>query len=240
MALALLVWALMVMPSIVLVRRTPESVDMLPDGKQTISELKSGEAVHHEDSFTLSESFRTRSFWLLLFSGSSHSLISTALVFHHVSLMGSRGLDMVTSTSALSFIAPGALLGTFVAGFLCDKFPNRYVLLGGQATFIVPMLLALGMDQAWQAIAYGFLIGLSGGILMTTSTVIWPNYFGRKHLGSIRGMVTVGSVGSAALGPLPFGFIYDVFDNYTSAISIFLALPIACGLAALIAVPPRR
>ena len=102
------------------------------------------------------------------------------------------------------------------------------------------MVLAISMDQTWQAITYGFLIGLSGGLLMTTYTVIWPNYFGRKHLGSIRGIVTVGSVGSAALGPLPFGFIYDVFENYTSAVSIFLALPIACGLAALIAVPPRR
>ena len=239
-ALALLVWALMVIPSIALVRRTPESVHMLPDGKKTTNELQSGETIDHEESFTLNESLKTRSFWLLLFSGSSHSLIGTALVFHHVSLMGSRGLDMVTSTSALSFIAPGALLGTFMAGFLCDKFPNRYVLLGGQATLIVPMVLAISMDQTWQAITYGFLIGLSGGILMTTSTVIWPNYFGRKHLGSIRGIVTVGSVGSAALGPLPFGFIYDVFENYTSAVSIFLALPIACGLAALIAVPPRR
>ena len=104
-------------PSIALVRRTPESVHMLPDGKKTTNELQSGETIDHEESFTLNESLKTRSFWLLLFSGSSHSLIGTALVFHHVSLMGSRGLDMVTSTSALSFIAPGALLGTFMAGF---------------------------------------------------------------------------------------------------------------------------
>ena len=35
--------------------------------------------------------------------------------------------------------------------------------------------------------------------------VIWPNYYGRQHPGSIRGVTTAGMVVFAALGPLPFG-----------------------------------
>ena len=239
-ALAIMVWGLLLLPSILLVRRSPESVNLLPDGKLKRVEQHSLPPSNREVNFTLTEALRTRAFWLLMLAGSSQSLIGTALVFHHVSVLGSRGLDVVVAASALSVIAPGALSGTFLAGFLCDKFPNRYVLVAGQVILICAMLLTLVMDRPWQAILYGGSLGLAGGTLMTTAAVIWPNYFGREHLGSIRGVVTAGMVASAALGPLPFGFLFDIVNNYTSAVLIFLVLPVACAIAAFIATPPRR
>ena len=175
-----------------------------------------------------------------MLAGSSNSLISTALVFHHVSVLGSRGLDVGVAASALSVMAPGALAGTFLAGFLCDKYPNRYVLVAGQLMLIFAMALTLLMDRTWLAILYGGALGLASGTLMTAVAVIWPNYYGREHLGTIRGVVTAGMVASAALGPLPFGFLFDVLNNYTSAVLIFLALPVACTIAAFMATPPRR
>ncbi|MQF49127.1 MFS transporter, partial [SAR202 cluster bacterium AC-647-N09_OGT_505m] len=236
--LAIFVWGLLLLPSILFVRRSPESVNLLPDGKHHQLEPQSPQPGNREGDFTLVEATRTRSFWLLMFAGSSTSLISTALVFHHVSVMSSRGLDVVVAASALSVIAPGALLGTFLAGFLCDKFSNRYVLVMCQIILTFAMLLILVMDRTWQAILYGGLLGLAGGTLMTTTSVIWPNYYGREHLGAIRGVVTSGSVASAALGPLPFGLLFDVLNNYTLAVLIFLALPVACAIAAFIATPP--
>ena len=239
-ALGLLVWVLMLAPAIGLARRNPESLGLRPDGDRGVSEQDISDSVEGEDNFTLSEALKTRAFWLLIFAGSSHSLISTALVFHHVSVMDSRGLDAVVAASALSVIAPGALSGTFLAGFLCDRFPNRFVLVSGQFILIFSMLLTFVMAHPWHAIVYGISLGLGGGILMTTAAVIWPNYYGRANLGSIRGIVTTGMVASAALGPLPFGFLFDVSNSYTMATAIFLALPAACAVAAFAAVPPRR
>ena len=239
-ALGLLVWILMLAPAIGLARRNPESLGLRPDGDRGVSEQDMSDSVEGEDNFTLSEALKTRAFWLLIFAGSSHSLISTALVFHHVSVMDSRGLDAVVAASALSVIAPGALSGTFLAGFLCDRFPNRFVLVSGQFILIFSMLLTFVMTHPWHAIVYGVSLGLGGGILMTTAAVIWPNYYGRANLGSIRGIVTTGMVASAALGPLPFGFLFDVSNSYTLATAIFLVLPAACAVAAFVAVPPRR
>ena len=238
--LGVVVWLLMLAPAVLLIRRTPESVGLLPDGDGVPSEGETPPAVSDEVNFTLPEALRTRAFWLLIFAGSSQSLIGTALVFHHVSVMDSLGLDAVVAASALSVIAPGALSGTFLAGFLCDRFPNRFVLTGGQLVLILAMLLTFVMAQPWHAIAYGAMLGLAGGSLMTSAAVIWPNYYGRAHLGSIRGVVTAGMVASAALGPLPFGFLFDVSNSYTLAVTIFLALPVACAAAALAATPPRR
>ena len=239
-ALALIVWGLLLGPAILLVRRSPESVGLLPDRDNVPSEQQAALPRENEISFTLHEALKTRAFWLLILAGSSQSLIGTALVFHHVSVMDSRGLDAVVAASALSVIAPGALAGTFLAGFLCDKFPNRFILVGGQLILLFAMLLTFVIAHPWQAVVYGGSMGLSGGIMMTTAAVIWPNYYGREHLGSIRGVVTAGMVASAALGPLPFGFLFDVAGSYTLSVLIFLTLPIACAIAAFMATPPQR
>ena len=74
---------------------------------------------------------------------------------------------------------------------------------------------------------------------MTASAVIWPNYYGRMHLGAIRGVVTSGMVASAALGPLPFGLLFDLLNNYIVAVLIFTGLPAVCTIAAFIARPPQ-
>ena len=244
MVLAVLVWGVVILPSMVLVRRSPESVGLLPDGGSVaIREASSQESPQHipfEVNWTLSEVFHTRSFWLLIFAGSSQSLISTALVFHHVSVMGSRGLDPGVAASVLSVLAPLSLVGMFSAGFLSDKIPNRYLLAVGQIILAAAMLWIMVISSDWQAFVYGGMLGLAGGLMMTTNSVIWANYFGRRHLGSIRGVVVTSMVAFAALGPLPFGMLFDLTANYTSAVLVFLALPALCAAAALLAPPPQK
>lgn len=243
-ALGLIIWAVLLPPAAVLTRRTPESVGLRPDGAPP-------EPVHGTDSavspvrspaddWTLREAMRTRAFWFLLLAGSSQSLISTALVFHHISLMGTRGIEPAVSTAVFAVIAPLSLAGTVLAGFLADRFPGRVLLAAGQAVLGAAMLWTFLIAEPWHAITYGVFLGLSGGYIMTLNAVIWPNYFGRRHLGSIRGVVTTSMVAFAALGPLPFGWLFDVTGGYATPVVAFLALPVASAAAALLARPPGR
>ncbi len=241
-ALAFIIWGVLLLPAALLVRSRPESVGLLPDGlvMRPRDQAENTQAtVAGEVNLSLSEAMRTRAFWLLLFAGSSQSLISTGLIFHQVSLLASKGVPSGVAASVLSVMAPMSLFGIFVAGFMADRFPNRYLLAGGQALLAVAMLFTFIIASTWQALLYGALLGLTGGFLMSTTSVIWPNYFGRYHLGSIRGVATSSMVTSAALGPLPFGYLFDQTGSYSIAILIFLALPAACALAALMAKPPR-
>ncbi|MFC1935588.1 hypothetical protein ACFLX9_02345 [Chloroflexota bacterium] len=205
----------------------------------------------------------TRAFWLLLFAGSSQSLISIALVFNNDSLITSKGLDSGVAASIFTAMAPTALAGTFLAGFLLDRYPNRYVLALAQGLLAAPMLWSFLIAQAWHALIYGGMLGLAGGFFLTTTSVIWPNYYGRSNLGSIRGVATTAMVAFAALGPMPFAFLFDryesyatamvafaalgpmpfafLFDRYESyatAMGLFLILPVLCMIAALAASPP--
>ena len=218
--LALFIWVMTVLPAIVLVRRSPESIGLLPDGEagDVPAEAADGAPQHPgEVNLSLREAMMTRSFWLLLFAGSSQSLIGTALVFNNDSLITSKGLDAGVAASIFTAMAPTALAGTFLSGFLLDRYPNRYVLALAQGLLVVPMLWSFLIAQAWQALIYGGMLGLAGGFFITTTSVIWPNYYGRSEIGSIRGVATTAMVAFAALGPMPFAFLFDRYGSYATA-----------------------
>ena len=237
--LAVLIWGIVLVPVVLLVRRSPESVGLRPVGEEGPSGRSGAETRRVENDFTLAQARRTLAFWLLLFAGSSHALISTALIFHQVSLITSNGLSETVATSVFSVMAPLNLVGTFVAGFLLDRLPGRYLLAAGQAILALAMLLSFNISSIWLPFVYGALLGFSGGFLNITIAVIMPNYYGRSYLGSIRGVATMAMVGAAALGPFPFGLLFDITDSYKIPVLVFLALPALCAVAALKARPPR-
>jgi len=242
LVLALVIWTVLLLPSVLLVRRSPESVGLLPYGQS----LSPGDQTEKEKvdtvrevNISLAEATRTRTFWLLLFASSTPPLIYTALTFHHISLLASKGISSGIAASVFVIMAPMQILGSFISGFMADRFHSRYLLAAGQILLVAMMLWIFLITSTWQAFFYGALMGLSGGFIMTTSAVIWPNYYGRLHLGSIRGVSTASMVTFAALGPLPFGFVFDLTQTYSLAVLIFLILPICSVAAALLANPPN-
>lgn len=72
-----------------------------------------------------------------------------------------------------------------------------------------------------------------------STSVMLPNYFGKKNLGSIRGFFSTAMVIGSALGPLPFGLAYDYFNGYTEIMLIVLLLPVLALGASYLATPPN-
>jgi len=237
--LAIIIWTVLIPVAIVLVRRSPESVGLLPDG--AIGQ-KAGEklTIGSEQDWTLGEALRTRTFWLVLIAIAPQSLLTTALVFHQAAVFDSRGLSSAMSAAVLAVMGPVSLVGTMTGGFLADRMANRHLLLAGQALLLVGVLLVLTMSTAWQAFVYGAIVGFASGGIMTVSAVIWPAYYGRRHLGSIRGAATTSMVAGAALGPLPFAFAFEAFGAYTRVLAVFIMFPVVSLVAAYFARPPVR
>jgi len=243
MCLAALVWSLLLLPVMLWVRHTPESVGLWPDGDtgpRTDQPLTARHARVSPEGWRLDEACRTKPFWLLLFSSASVSLVSTALTFHHMSLFASKGLAPALAAGVLSFMAPMALAGSCIAGYLADRVPNRFVLALALTLFVLAILWLRLLVSPWQALLYGGLVGVSQGMMMTTNIVIWPNYFGRIHLGSIRGAASTAMVASAALGPLPFGYVATLSGSYNVAILAFGTLSMLGIATSLLAVPPVK
>ena len=255
--LGISVWVLLLVPVIVLIRRSPEDIGVLPDGDQIhkSSEKISGSeripAIENEllgksasepgeIHFKLSEALRTRSLWMLVFSSIALPLIMTGLMFHHVSILGSKGLSPALAAGTMGLFGPLMLVANLGGGYLSDRMPNRFLLAAGQAILVITMLWALTIETAWQAVFYIVLASLSVGLVGTTNTVIWANYFGRRYLGSIRGFATTIMVAFSAMGALPVGIIYDRSESYDTAILLILVLPVIACIFSLLALPPQR
>ena len=105
---------------------------------------------------------------------------------------------------------------------------------------LVVMAVLLKTSSVQTAILYGCLRGVVGGFEAIYPGVVWPNYFGRKHLGSIRGMAMTASVMGSAFGPLPFGFAFDRFGGYQEILIFSMIFPLLGVVAALLSPKPSR
>ncbi len=239
----LIIWGLLLLPSALFVRRSPESVGLLPDGDQRMHQsLDAGRRSKpvSETDWSLREAIGTGAFWLILLAMLAPGCVTTALMFHHVSIMASHGIDTGIAAAVLSSLVIVSFGGIFASGFLADLLPNRFLLVAAQVGLILSMLLTLGISQPWHAFIYGSTLGLTVGFITPLGSVIWANYFGRRYLGSVRGASQVGTSIFAAIGPLLFSVIFDLTHDYNTAVLILLAAPVASAIAALLALPPQK
>jgi len=237
--IAIISWGFLVLPAAIFVRRSPESVGLLPDGEKPLSIPNStGVRIADEFAFTVKKAVRTRALWLLMFAASAQSMVGTGLMFHQISLFNERGLSSATAAAVFGVIAPALIVGQFISGFLADRVPIRYLIAAAQLSITALVLSVFLLSQPWHAYLYGALFGLTMGFLMNSTTSIWPDYFGRKHLGSIRGVTQFSTMAAAAAGPLPLAIAFDVTDSYENGLIIFAIIPLLCAVAALFAIKP--
>ncbi len=90
------------------------------------------------------------------------------------------------------------------------------------------------------AVVFAVMWGMVNGFENNTMGLVMPNYFGRKHLGAIRGAAMATLVFASALGPLPFGIAYDTLQSYQFILLCASVVPLAGACAAWFAPKPIR
>lgn len=130
--LGVLVWGVVVLPSMIFVRDRPEELGLHPDGIEPPHDEQSFDenGVRKIPGWPVSRVMRDVTFWKLLAVPATSGMVGTGLIFHQVSLLGSRGVPASWALGLISLQAMVATLAALGAGWLTDRFPNRY-LLGG-------------------------------------------------------------------------------------------------------------
>lgn len=219
----------------------PETIGSSPDGKLQIKENPSSKSDHapvSEAAWTLENASQTGSFRRMLFCMGVPSLINTGITFHLVSIMSSKGHDTIFTASILGLTAIIQFPMTFVAGWVSDRLPIH----GLKAVNFLLLLGAMGVllmgNTRQELMLFSLLLGTFTAFDSVSSGVLWPQYFGREHLGSIRSVTMTVVVLGAALGPLPFGLAFDYFGGYSEILILMGVLPIAASLLSLFSPAP--
>jgi MFS family permease len=222
------VFALVVVPVSFLMRRTPEDHGWLPDGSST---TPSGHEVG--TGLTRNEALRTTSFWLLVTGFGLNTLALTTILVHAIPFGTEAGFTRSIAASAAAFTGIGNLTSKPVWARALTSVSPRPLVLCSYASATAGVLSMLwasqGNSQLFLYIGF-FLYGFGFGGTIPLSESVWATYFGRDHIGAIRGAsYPISAVGSS-LGPIGVGYWFDLTYSYFPAFVALGCVYVTAGL----------
>lgn len=189
--------------------------------------------------WTLRDASRTPVFWVVVSGGGVCSLITTALMFHQVSLLGERGLS--TTEAAANFVPQlvAGLVASLLVGWAADHIGDRALVIAIMTVLALTTLTAGWVRPGWTAVAYGVALGACTGGVRTLKGVAFGDCFGLGHLGTLRGAVHSVVIGASALGPLVLALGRTWSDSYQEVLAVLFVLPVVVAAAACAVGRPR-
>jgi MFS family permease len=241
---------LVVGPSLLFVRRTPEEMGLLPDGAPTPMprpDLQPGRKSpaaklpsREEIVWTRAEALRTSAFWLLVITFGIASVGVTGLNLHVYPYVTDSGYSPVVAASVMSVIASMQLASPLAWGLVAERIDVR---IAATLRFVIQGMglgLAILSPNILSLYSGFFLYGIGLGGNMVLPEIMWANYFGRRSLGKVRGLGLLMSQTLAAAGPPFFGFLFDLTGGYGLSFAIFGGALIISAFLSLLLRPPIK
>jgi MFS family permease len=236
LGVAALVAVTMIPVAVSLFRDRPENYGLTVDAG--LPALAS--ATKDEPSFTQAEALRTGVFWLLCAMGFLTNAVGTALLLNHFSILATMSLDRSEAMNLLVAYAALQVAVTLSTGALLDRCEPRRLVPVAMVTLALTSLLALAGQGALAGWLYSLALGAAYGSQQAIGAAGYAHYFGRDHLGAIRGSSFIFGISGAAFGPLPFALSADLSGSYTAALATSLVLSLTCAAASFAVRRPDR
>jgi len=231
-ALAGLTFLIVGVPLCLTIRRSPESMGLVPDGDDHA-------ALPAEDKNTLprritevdvtaSQAIRSFAFWALVFGAAVRNASYHAISTHFIPMMIWKGMTQQQATFLLSSFALLGFISTLLFGWLADNVNKpRLVsfILFTAGVSILLLIFGSSLGLLWLFI-----------LLFTTVEATYPvawamvgDIFGRKHFAKIRGYMSVFYVWGSVLGPVVAGAIWDRWQSYEPMLWVVAAMFFVSG-----------
>ncbi len=246
LALGLLLWGLAVVPPLLLLRRQPEDLGLLPDGaapapaRQRLAAGTTAPPAAAEQSWRLTEAMRTPALWLIVISSALATIATGGIAFHVVAYYTDVQVRPDLAAGALSLLALSGALGSTLWGLVAERVPPRRVSVALLLTSAVIVLLLLQVRTPLLAYVGAILFGLvaRGGLMLTQ--VLLARYYGRRSFGAISGFADPFGKTGLGLGPLSAAAAFDLTGSYQIVFVLFIgAYLVAAGLVFLARRPTR-
>ncbi len=223
-----------------LFRDTPEEDGLLMDGgKKTDKALKNPDMQIHQD-VTCDQALRDYSFWAFNLSLAFFGLYATAFTFHIISLgeeLSFKRSDILSLFIPIAFISVTTNL-TF--GIISARLKLKRLLLVMNLGCLSAAMGMLFLNQPGGIPAYVIGTGIAGGGFVSLSGIVFPRFYGRKHLGAIGGVNMASMVIGSGIGPLLFGWCHHATGSYRIILLISVVIPMLLAIMSLKADNPQR
>jgi MFS family permease len=228
---------LMLLPLVLFIRHSPESMGLLPDGERQATHDPSTGAVRAEHrssdpaEFTARAALRTRTFWLLAAFHGLRNVPYSGVSVHLVPLLVWKGLDQPTAAFFVGLTAFITVIVRPLMGWLGDWRSKQTIGAVGVLLGALGLVVLTYSDGAiWHMVVFAMLYACGEGINSVTWALV-GDFFGRRSFATIRGWIGMLQSIASMPGAVFTGWIYDQTQSYTYALIPFI---VAYGLAGLI------
>lgn len=201
-------------------RKDPESVGLHPDGNPRALEDyrptqdSRGNTISTTEDWTAREALRSGAFWMVLIAVAFTSLVLPGTVVYRVAFWEHVGLSQGEIALATALDPLTVSITALLTGVLAERIQTSVLgLIGGLIVAASMLWMVFAVDSFWFLLAYNLTWGVGMGFNVTVTNVVWPNYFGRRYIGTIRGLIFPVAVGASALSAPIFAVLLDQTDN---------------------------
>lgn len=192
-----------------------------------------------EPDFDLREVMKMPGFWILAACVSVLPLVVTAVIFHQVALFESLGWAPRLIAVAFAGFAGARVVTTYLMGLALEHMSSRYGIAIGMATATLALgATALPFAGPISSMVYGVLLGMATGALSSSNSVVWPEYYGIRALGAVKGVVTSIRNAATAVGPPLFALLAGGEEEFGLSLLVLVVMCVVTALVAPLVRPP--
>ena len=204
-----------------LLRESPESMNLHPDG---VASRPAGAT--HLAGHTRQEAFRMFDFWAMVAAFFVMSVAFHACLIHLVPMLRDGGLSAEGAAVAASLFALGILVGRIATGMLLDHFFAPRIAIAIFSMFALAIAMFWFGGPQWLSYLAVICLGLAQGAEFDLMAYLVSRYFGLASFGEIYSFIFAGFTLGGVIGPPLMGLGYDLTGAYTTGLAMLFVLPL--------------
>jgi sugar phosphate permease len=224
---------------LLVLRRRPEDIGLLPDGDERPAERADDEqpptAPAETSGMTLGEAVRTPTFWLIAVGFMLPMFAGRAIMIHLVPVITDAGVSPHKAATAFGMTVGLSIVGRFGFGYAADKFSKRHIFALCYLIQAVGICFLIGLETMGPVVLVGFIVvfGCSYGGGLSLAPLLIAESFGTASMGVIFGALGIAAMVGGAFGPIFAGSVYDSTQSYHLAFIVFSAAQLLASIAIL-------
>jgi MFS family permease len=213
---------------------SPEEMGLEPLGACSPQGPEDGSAAGGAGQFTpsmsVSEAIRTRNLWFLFTIHGLWTIGLAVCLSHFVPYATDLGIRTTTAAAMLGSVGAMSIVGRLSLGVLTDRWGVRrsiIIILSSQAA---SMLLPTFSTSTWVLWVFVLAFGFGYGGLASIFPLATAELFGVRSMGSLFGIILLGSTLGGSVGPWMAGAVFDRTGSYLYAFALCVVF-MAAGIA---------
>ena len=244
-ALGVTVLGVAVLPSALLIVDRPEDVGLEPDGlpsgsPESITVYLQPTQDPIEIDWTLREAMGSKSLWIMVGVVGTLFMTQAGVSVHIGAFYQDRGLGITAVASAITINGIVSGIGSLVWGAIIERAPVQRVMVVLMVLSATSTFLLFTVHSLAGAFAVSAVIGVVAAGGNVIPPVAYASYFGRRSIGSIRGIGETGVQVGQTIGPLLSGLAFDINGSYKVAFLTFAIVALIGSVVIATASPPSK